>query len=223
MENLPQKYTPPTLAEILEQSNSIEKAYAKESLNYLLSQQPPKDWVKKHPYIKDHLYLPIDKVEFLLRKIFKDYRIEITGQGTSFNGVWVTVRVHFLDPATGEWSFHDGIGAAQLQTKQGASPADMININNGAISMAYPIAKSLAIKDACDMFGNLFGANLNRRDIVQFTADEKIKEKVDKKQERTRILIERAKNLAELYPLKEDAYKQGLQNEYNQKANELGN
>jgi hypothetical protein len=37
--------------------------------------------------------------------------------------------------------------------------------------MALPIAKSIAIKDACDHFGDLFGANLNRKDIVQFTGD----------------------------------------------------
>jgi hypothetical protein len=38
--------------------------------------------------------------------------------------------------------------------------------------MAYPIAKTIAIKDACDMFGNLFGANLNRRDTIEFKVDE---------------------------------------------------
>lgn len=34
--------------------------------------------------------------------------------------------------------------------------------------MAYPLAKTVAIKDACDHFGELFGANLNRRDLVSF-------------------------------------------------------
>ena len=32
--------------------------------------------------------------------------------------------------------------------------------------MAFPLAKTLAIKDACDMFGKLFGADLNRRDTL---------------------------------------------------------
>jgi hypothetical protein len=31
-------------------------------------------------------------------------------------------------------------------------------------------AKTIAIKDACDHFGNLFGANLNRRDNVDYKA-----------------------------------------------------
>ena len=134
----------------------------------MLNQQPPEEWVKIHPYIKGYRYLPIDKIETLLKAIFQQWRIEITGQGESFNGVWVTVRVHFLHPVTNEWSFHDGIGASQLQTAKGKSASDFSAINNGALSMAYPLAKTVAIKDACDHLGELFGANLNRRDLVSF-------------------------------------------------------
>jgi hypothetical protein len=106
-----------------------------------------------------------------LKTIFKQYKIEITGQGQSFNGVWVTVRVHYLHPISGEWQFHDGIGASQLQTAKGTSPADLANINNGALSMAFPNAKSIAIKDACDHFGKLFGSDLNRKDLISYTLD----------------------------------------------------
>lgn len=168
----------PTLQELFD--DKIEIAGKSEGLNFILSANPPSEWIKEHPYVKGHRYIPIDKVEHLLRKIFKKYRIEITGQGTAFNGVWVTVRVHYLDPTTGEMSYHDGIGAQQLQTAKGTSPADLANINNGAISMAFPIAKSLAIKDACDMFGNIFGANLNRRDVAAFKPDEKLIDRYNK-------------------------------------------
>jgi hypothetical protein len=163
--------TLPTLADL---TGDIEIAYKNDQLNLLLNQSPPAQWVKTHPFIKGYKYLPIDKVELLLRKIFKEYRIEITGQGTAFNGVYVTVRVHFRSPITSEWLYYDGIGAAQLQTKKDTSPADLANINNGAISMAFPIAKTIAIKDACDHFGSLFGANLNRKDVVEFTPEKSV-------------------------------------------------
>lgn len=162
----------PTLADL---TQDVELAYKSDQLNFLLNQPPPQKWVKTHPYIKGYQYLPIDKIEHLLRKIFKSYKIEITAQGQAFNGVWVTVRVHFLNPVTNEWGYHDGIGAAQLQTKKDTSPADLLNINNGALSMAFPIAKTVAIKDACDMFGQLFGSNLNRRDIIEFSPDLNLK------------------------------------------------
>ena len=138
----------------------------------MLMNQPPKEtWVKIHPFIKNYKYLPIERIEFLLKTIFKNYRIEVTGQGTAFNGVWVTVRVHYLHPVTGTWEFHDGIGASQLQTAKGTSPADLNNINNGALSMAFPMAKTVAIKDACDHFGKLFGSDLNRKDLISYEMD----------------------------------------------------
>lgn len=137
----------------------------------LMNQEPKKEWVKEHPFIRNYKYLPIERVEYLLKTIFKRYRIEITGQGQSFNGVWVTVRIHYLNPLTGEWDFHDGIGASQLQTAKGTSPADLNNINNGALSMAFPMAKTIAIKDAADHFGKLFGADLNRKDLIAYTPD----------------------------------------------------
>lgn len=150
---------------------SIAEIEKNDQLMVLLNQKPVEAWVKTHPFIKNYRYIPIERVEYLLKTIFKRYRVEITGQGTAFNGVWVTVRVHYLHPITGDWDFHDGIGACQLQTKQGTSPADLQNINNGAISMAFPIAKTVAIKDACDHFGKLFGSDLNRKDEIVYSVD----------------------------------------------------
>ena len=172
----------PTLAELFDEN--IELAGKSEGLNAILNVPPPEKWVKTHPFIADYKYLPIDKVEFLLRKIFKMYRIEVLREGIAFNGVFVTVRVHYFNLATDSWEFHDGIGACQLQTKKGTSPADLLNINNGAISMAFPIAKTVAIKDACDHFGNIFGANLNRKDTLPFSPDESILSKVKSNKEK---------------------------------------
>lgn len=166
-------------AELLAQlyDDSVEMLGRIESLNFVLNQPPKAEWVKEHPYVSGWKYIPIERVESLLRKIFKKTKIEILREGTAFNGVYVVVRVHYFDPASNEMSYHDGIGAMQLQTKKGTSPADLININNGAISMAFPIAKSLAVKDATDHLGKLFGADLNRKDIINVTADTGLIEK----------------------------------------------
>jgi len=137
----------------------------------LMNQQPKKEWVKEHPFIRGYKYLPIERIEYLLKTIFKRYRIEVLREGTSFNGVYVVVRVHYVHPITGEWDFHDGVGASQLQTAKGTSPADLGNINNGALSMAFPVAKTIAIKDACDHFGKLFGSDLNRKDVINYELD----------------------------------------------------
>lgn len=137
----------------------------------LMNHPPKPEWVRVHPYIKGYKYLPIERVEFLLKTIFKRYRIEITGQGQSFNGVWVTVRVHYINPVTGDWDFNDGIGAAQIQTKKGESPADLSQITNNAIGIAFPIAKTEAIKNACKSFGKLFGSDLSRTEDIHYQPD----------------------------------------------------
>lgn len=205
----------PTIAELF--NDNLEEAYKNEQLNLLLNQQPPASWVKKHPYIKDYNYLPIDKIEYLLRRVFKQYKIEVLREGTSFNGVYVVVRVHYLNPITNEMCYHDGIGAQQLQTKQGASAADLANINNGALSMAFPIAKTIAIKDACDHFGNLFGANLNRKDTVAYTPDKSV---IDAKEQRVLALINTSKQVDELMSIKE-IIPATLQEEFNNKLKDL--
>lgn len=145
----------------------------KEHLNVILNTPPPESWVKTHPFIKNHRYLPIDKVEFLLKKCFKNYRIEVVESKMMMNSISVTVRVHYLDPSTMQMSFHDGVGACELQTNKdtGSLKLDMSNISKGAVTMALPIAKTIAIKDACDHFGDLFGASLNRKDIIQYVGD----------------------------------------------------
>lgn len=158
----------PKINDIYTDKLSIQKA---DVFVTLMNQQPKQEWVKDHPFIRGYKYLPIERIEYLLKTIFKSYKIEITGQGTSFNGVWVTVRIHYLHPVSGEWLFHDGIGASQLQTAKGTSPADLNNINNGALSMAYPVAKTIAIKDAADHFGKLFGSDLNRKDLINYELD----------------------------------------------------
>jgi len=181
----------PTIAEL---TGDVELAFKNDQFNLLLNQEPPAKWIKKHPYIKDYNYVPIDKVEFLLKKLFKLYKIEVLKTGMLLNAVEVTVRIHYLHPVTSEWMFHDGVGAEELQTQKdsGNLKLDMSNINRGAIKMALPIAKTSAVKDAADHLGKLFGSDLNRKDTVAFTADKSLN--------KDEMLTE----LKELYDLKKE-------------------
>jgi hypothetical protein len=204
----------PTIQELYK---DVALASSNDKLTVLLNQPPPPKWIVKDAYIANYYYLPIGKIEFLLKKIFKSYKIEITNQGQSFNGVWVTVRVHYLNPVSNEWHFHDGIGAKELQVKSGSSPSQLENINNGALGMAFPIAKTRAVKDACDHFGTLFGSDLNRKDNIQITQDEVLLSlSVSKENERLELLIDKAADTKVLEALKQYVT-DDLQNKYNEK------
>lgn len=148
--------------------------------NALINEQPPAKWLKTNPYANNSKYLPIDKVELLLTKLFKEWWVEIKDQNVMFNSVYVTVTLHYYNPAFGKWQKQDGIGAKQIQTKKGSSPAEMQNINNNAVEMALPIAKVNAMKDAAHNVGAIFGGNLNRKEVLDIKVDEVLQDKAEK-------------------------------------------
>jgi hypothetical protein len=154
----------PTLSDL--HLNS-DHAFKQDQLNLLLSQPPHASWIKKHPVYQNE-YLPIDKIEFLLLRIFQHYRVEVMSFSQLTNSVAVHIRLHYVHPIEGSWSFHDGVGAAPIQVDKGANASDLGAIKTSAIQQALPIAKSMAIKDAAEQFGALFGKDLNRKNTVQF-------------------------------------------------------
>ena len=164
----------PTLAEL---HHDVQAAFKNDQLKSLLNQPPHASWLKDHPMAKakDNAgntipakYIPIDKVEFMLDRIFGEWRIEVLSTSVMFQSIAVTVRVHYKNPVTGEWQYHDGVGAKSVQTNQGSSAADLSQIKDAAVQMALPSAKSYAIKDASQHLGSLFGRDLNRRDTIMF-------------------------------------------------------
>lgn len=166
--------TLPTLAEL---HQDVQAAFKNDQFKLLLNQPPAAAWLKKHPLATTKNdqgqkvaseYLPIDKIEFMLDRIFQEWKIEVLSASVMFQSIAVTVRLHYKNPVTGEWSFHDGVGAKSVQTNQGASAADLSAIKDAAVQMALPSAKSYAIKDAAEHLGAIFGRDLNRRDVIMF-------------------------------------------------------
>lgn len=181
-----------------------------------LNKNPPKSWLKGHPIAKVKnkegntvaaKYLPIDKVEFMLDMIFQDWKVEILREGTMFNSVYATVRLHYLHPVKNDWLYHDGIGAQPVQTDAGFTAADLSHIKSAAVQMALPSAVSYAIKDAVEHLGKLFGRDINRADTVEFTgvySGNGKKEYPDKSEERLILLIKNAKDRPSLEKLHKD-------------------
>jgi hypothetical protein len=170
-----QKRPLPKLADLHKDPNL---AFKSDELNYLLNQPPNNLWVKNHPTatVKNDKgenvkakYIPIDKVEFLLTFIFQEWRVEVLSSCVMLNSICVTIRLHYKNPVTGEWLFHDGVGAKDVQLDAGSMASDLTKIKAAAVMMALPSAKSYAIKDAAEHLGPLFGRDLNRKNVIEFT------------------------------------------------------
>lgn len=154
--------------------DNIERLKTEEQFLAFINMQPPKEWLEKHPYIKDYWYLPIGRVEWLMKKIFKRWHSKILAEGEMGNSVYVRVRVRYFHPIYKEWEMQDGIAAQELQMKSGTS-----QLGKNAYQMALPIAESLAIKDACEKIGDIFGGNVSRKRVedYQYVVDPEIMKK----------------------------------------------
>lgn len=154
-----------TLPTIEDLSQDTELAFKNDQLNLLLNQEPPTSWVKEHPITKTK-YIPIEKIEFLLTKIFGRFEVVVVEYKQLFQSVSVQVRLRVTNPIDGTFISNDGLGAAPIQTDAGASAADLSKIKSAAVMMALPAAESYAVKDAAEKLGKIFGKDLNRRDVL---------------------------------------------------------
>jgi len=115
------KHQLPTLQEL---HHDPAVAFKMDQYNLLLNQPPHIDWVKTHPMakVKDDKgnnvparYMPIDKIEFMLTRIYGGYSVEILREGMMANACFCTVRLHLKHPVTGDSFFMDGTGAKSVQ------------------------------------------------------------------------------------------------------------
>lgn len=212
-----------TIPKIQDLVSDPDKAFKNDQLKVFLNQSPPNKWVLKNKLANDSDYVPIDKVEYLLDVIFQSWKVEVLDYKILFNAISVSVRLHYLDTVTGEWRYHDGVGAKELQTKKdtGSLKPDGSNVNRGAVEMALPIAKTMAIKDAADHIGKIFGRDLNRKNAIEYTP---IHKKQQSEVERARLLIEDSNDLEMLqyhWNSIGDDLKAELSDAFDNKFNEL--
>jgi hypothetical protein len=168
----------PVLADLY---SDTELKIAQNDLNILLNAAPAPGWLKEHPFAKvvkviegkkvnvPAKYIPIERTEWLLTRIFIRWHVEIKTVQLIANSVSVTVRLFYQDVVTKEMLWQDGIGAVALQTDQGAGAIEFDKIKSSAVQMAAPAAETYAVKDAAEKIGKLFGKDINRATQIAYT------------------------------------------------------
>jgi len=195
-------------------NGELTKEAAKDGLLHILNTPPPKEWLKNHPMAKNVKYLPIDRVEFILNNIFKEWRVEVKETSIIANSVAVTVRLHYQNPITKLWGYEDGVGAAPVPTDKGKGASDWMHVKADGVQKALPSAKSYAIKDAAECIGQIFGTNINREREFSYNFAKEHKESFDEIQdtkERARVLdaIDGAMTIEELDHIQQAAKRHG--------------
>lgn len=155
----------PTMQDLI---TDTEESLKQNALTVLLNQNPPPQWLVTHPMIRDYKYIPIERVEYLLTRIFGNWNVEIRATQIVANSVVVTVRIHVINPVSGESMWQDGIGAAPIQTDKGAGATDWNAVKTDGVQKAAPSAESYAIKDAAEKFGKIFGRDVSRKTTMDY-------------------------------------------------------
>jgi hypothetical protein len=119
--------------------------------------------------IRDYRYIPIEKIEYLLTRIFGNFNVEIRNTQIVANSVVVTVRLHVINPINGQAMWQDGIGAAPIQTDKGAGATDWNAVKTDGVQKAAPAAETYAVKDAAEKFGKIFGRDVSRKGSMNYT------------------------------------------------------
>jgi len=156
----------PTVQDL--RSGDLAAKAEQNQFNVIVNMEPPKDWVKAHPIVKNIKYLPIERVEYLLTRIFIKWNIEVKSVQILANSVVVVIRLFYQDVFSEEMLWQDGVGAAPIQTDKGAGAMDWNATKSDAVMKAAPAAESYAIKDAAEKIGKLFGKDLNRADKIMY-------------------------------------------------------
>ena len=165
----------------------LELKQDQNDLNILMNQPPAKTWLKEHPFAKGVKYIPIERIEWLLTRIFIRWHVEIKGIQIIANSVVVTVRLHYQDPITSTMLWQDGIAGVPIQTEKGAGAMDWNKTKSDAVMKAAPAAESYAVKDAAEKIGKLFGKDLNRKDQIGYDILDRFNDRVQAEEKHKEI------------------------------------
>ena len=130
-----------------------------------LNTPPDPSWIKTNQGVK---YLPIERVEHLLRTIYQRWEWQVMDFKVIANSICVHGRLRVQEPTTLEWIEMDGLGAVPIQVSKGSNPTAFDAIIPNAVQKNLPAAESFALKDAADKLGKVFGGDLNRKDEIAF-------------------------------------------------------
>lgn len=155
--------------------NDVELQSRLAEFQTMLNKKPNDEWVQSHPFIKGYKYIPIQRIEYLLRSIFQEWEWKVNEFKVIANSICVHGTLRIKHPITNEWLHYDGLGAVDIQTSKGSNPTDFNSIVPNAIQKNLPAAESYALKDAAEKLGEVFGASLNRKDVIEFKSAYTIK------------------------------------------------
>ena len=141
-----------------------------EAFQNWLNKTPAKSEIKTNPYAGNSQYIPIGIIEQRLDEMYAGlWCIDECHLQVIANSVVCALTLKVFHPVAKIWINRSGIGAIPIQLNKGESEMSFSTIKSDAIRKNAPAAKSQAIRNAAQSLGSVFGRNLNRDDVGDFT------------------------------------------------------
>lgn len=142
-----------------------------------LEKAPHSSWVKSRDLSgsKKSKYVPLYIQEALADKFFRECNVISENYMVVVNEIVCTVKMSALpDYPDSEHLHFTGTGAKPIQADAGSTPSKFpLGKKTNALEYNAPAARSAAISNAYTSFANIFGRNLNRDAVNNFSIGKK--------------------------------------------------
>ena len=135
-----------------------------EAFQMMLNKAPARGDVKSQTLAgKEVKYMPIGLVEKTLDEMYNGlWQITDIRHTVTLNAIAVELTLQVYHPTAKLWLSRAGVGAIKVQLNKDAQSMDVTQIKADAIQKGLPAAKAMAVKNAAQSLGVVFGRDLNR-------------------------------------------------------------
>lgn len=141
-----------------------------EAFTVFLNKLPKKSAIKVNKYADNSLYLPIGEIEQKLDELYAGlWSTSNMNFQVVANSVVCSLQLRVFHPVAKIWLTRAGIGAVPIQLNKGEHELNFSTIKSDAIRKNAGASKAMAVRNAAQTLGAIFGRNLNREDVSDYT------------------------------------------------------
>lgn len=171
----------------------------------LLNLEPNPAEIKVNAAAGNSNYLPISHVEMQLDELFQGlWQMRSFTYSVVANEIVGSLELGVFHPVLQDWIWRTGAAAVMIQQRKGSDITDISAKHKNTLVKDFPHLKAECMKNAARSLGRIFGRDLNRSEIDQYTpgsTQELIAEAQEQKAFADIAKCDDPKNLAYLFNL----------------------
>lgn len=157
---------------LAKQENGKLSLYDKKSEGFvrLLNLEPNPAEIKVNAAAGNSNYLPISHIEMQLDELFQGlWQMRSFTYSVVANEIVGSLELGVFHPVLQDWIWRTGAAAVMIQQRKGSDITDISAKHKNTLVKDFPHLKAECMKNAARSLGRIFGRDLNRSEIDQYT------------------------------------------------------